>query len=104
MTVPARKMHQDDLTATGAPRLAEQYAKHLLAALINGVLGANLAGVRGPATPQEAARVIRKMADEEGLFHYDNWHHAPLCPANHFHGGAAPSPFCTCGARARQVA
>lgn len=28
----------------------------------------------------------------------DDHHHAPLCPANHFHGGRAPTGQCNCGA------
>ncbi|ACL59098.1 hypothetical protein [Methylobacterium nodulans] len=28
----------------------------------------------------------------------DNHKHAPLCPANHFHGARAPTGPCTCGA------
>jgi hypothetical protein len=28
----------------------------------------------------------------------DNHHHAPMCPANHYHGMRAPTGGCTCGA------
>lgn len=28
----------------------------------------------------------------------DNHHHAPMCPANHYHGMRAPTGPCTCGA------
>lgn len=28
----------------------------------------------------------------------DTLHHAPLCPANHYHGKRAPTGPCTCGA------
>lgn len=28
----------------------------------------------------------------------DKLHHAPMCPANHFHGQRAPTGPCTCGA------
>jgi hypothetical protein len=28
----------------------------------------------------------------------DNLHHAPRCPANHYHGMRAPTGPCTCGA------
>jgi hypothetical protein len=28
----------------------------------------------------------------------DNLHHAPMCPANHYHGTRAPTGACSCGA------
>jgi phosphotransferase system HPr-like phosphotransfer protein len=28
----------------------------------------------------------------------DKLHHAPMCPANHYHGKRAPTGGCTCGA------
>lgn len=28
----------------------------------------------------------------------DKLHHAPMCPANHYHGQRAPTGRCTCGA------
>ena len=28
----------------------------------------------------------------------DKLHHAPMCPANHYHGQRAPTYRCTCGA------
>lgn len=30
----------------------------------------------------------------------DKLHHAPRCPANHYHGGRAPTGRCSCGAEA----
>jgi len=29
----------------------------------------------------------------------DDLHHAPLCPANHYHGSRAPTGPCSCGAK-----
>jgi hypothetical protein len=33
----------------------------------------------------------------------DDHHHAPLCPANHYHGARAPTGQCSCGAVAQGV-
>lgn len=30
---------------------------------------------------------------------HDRLHHAPLCPANHYHGSRAPTGECNCGAK-----
>ena len=45
-------------------------------------------------TDQEALDQIR--AEFANLT--DDWHHAPLCPANHYHGKRAPTGPCSCGA------
>lgn len=45
-------------------------------------------------TDQEALDVIRAKWAE----HSDKLHHAPMCPANHYHGQRAPTYRCTCGA------
>ena len=46
-------------------------------------------------TDQEALDLIRaawaKLTDKR--------HHAPMCPANHYHGMKAPTYTCTCGAK-----
>lgn len=45
-------------------------------------------------TDQEALDLIRAAWAK----HSDHLHHAPLCPANHYHGKRAPTYHCTCGA------
>lgn len=43
---------------------------------------------------QEALDQIRAKWAE----YSDKLHHAPMCPANHYHGTRAPTYKCTCGA------
>jgi hypothetical protein len=50
-------------------------------------------------TDQEALDRIRAAWAE----YSDKLHHAPMCPANHYHGQRAPTYRCTCGA-AEEVA
>ncbi len=45
-------------------------------------------------TDAEALDVIRAKYAEAT----DTLHHAPLCPANHYHGQKAPTGKCSCGA------
>jgi len=42
--------------------------------------------------------MLRELAIKEGLFELDGLHHAPACPANHFHQMRLPTGRCTCGA------
>jgi hypothetical protein len=54
------------------------------------------------------ALVGEALTDEEALDKIraqwakltDRLHHAPLCPANHYHGARAPTGGCSCGAAA----
>lgn len=41
---------------------------------------------------------LREAAIREGLFVLDDLHHAPACPANHWHKKRLPTGRCTCGA------
>ena len=45
-------------------------------------------------TDEEALDMIRAAWAE----YSDKLHHAPMCPANHYHGQRAPTYKCTCGA------
>ncbi len=42
---------------------------------------------------------LREAAIKAGLYTFDSAHHAPACPANHFHQMRLPTGRCTCGAR-----
>lgn len=41
---------------------------------------------------------MRNSAVKEGLFVFDDLHHAPACPANHWHKQQLPYAPCSCGA------
>ena len=85
----ARPMHAEDLDCPPPRAHRDNFVLHIMAGILN-----------GKVTVEQAREVARK----EQWFFYDSFHHAPLCPANHWHQQAFPSPFCTCGARARQIA
>ncbi len=42
-------------------------------------------------------------AISQGLVWYDEWHHAPLCPANNWSKQRLPDGPCTCGAQRHQI-
>lgn len=83
-----RPMHAEDLDCPPPPTMREKFILHIMAGLLNKKI-----------TIEEA----RKIARKEQWFFYDRFHHAPACPANTWSGMAYPSPFCTCGARERQI-
>lgn len=41
---------------------------------------------------------IREVALARGIFRLDDLHHAPACPANHYHRMRLPTAPCQCGA------
>lgn len=47
---------------------------------------------------------LRKAAIKTGDFAFDELHHAPACPANHYHHMRLPIGGCTCGAQRMQDA
>lgn len=42
---------------------------------------------------------IKECAIENGIITFDDLHHAPFCPANHWHKTRMPTRPCTCGAK-----
>lgn len=57
--------------------------------------GVNVLAFKGEGrTDQEALDQIRAAWAE----YSDKLHHAPACPANHYHGKRAPTGRCNCGA------
>jgi hypothetical protein len=40
---------------------------------------------------------------QRALADLDRRHHAPMCPANHFHGGKKPRAACDCGAEPHPI-
>lgn len=56
-----------------------------------------------PRSPEEIAKAmdqVERLAVDLGIIVFDNYHHAPMCPANHFHRKRMPTGPCTCGAEA----
>lgn len=74
-------------------RLTELPALRRLAALaVNALAGSSAFDL--PVTGER----LREAAIKAGLFEFDALHHAPLCPANHFHQRRLPTGPCTCEA------
>lgn len=53
---------------------------------------------RGKSDGEALDEIRRKLA-----LLTDPFHHAPMCPANHYHGERVPTGACTCGAVAMGV-
>lgn len=56
-----------------------------------------------PADREKELNMIEQWGLEQGIIAFDEWHHAPKCPANHFHHQRMPDGPCTCGAEARKI-
>jgi hypothetical protein len=57
--------------------------------------------VADPHTPAEKAKAmdaVEKAAVTLGIIFFDDLHHAPMCPANHYHKQRMPTGPCNCGA------
>ncbi|MDD2775553.1 MAG: hypothetical protein PHU06_06330 [Gallionella sp.] len=89
-------LHAEDLSKITAERdaaIAERDALKLVSALaLNKLCGQTV--FDKDFKPEE----LKKVAIERGLFVFDNFHHAPMCPANHFHQQRIPTGECSCGA------
>ena len=94
----------DDLRALGMSvaihndyhQCEKRFTFWLLTVPLNGVIRA----FKGEGeTDAEALDKIRASFAEAT----DDHHHAPLCPANHYHGMRAPTGHCSCGAVAAGV-
>ena len=74
--------------------------------LLTGPVGTDKGGkpiiraFKGEGKTDEAALDQIRAAFAEAA---DNLHHAPLCPANHYHGTRAPTGLCSCGAVAEKA-
>ncbi len=74
------------------PQTTEAILRQLAALAINQLCGPVI--FDRPVTGEQ----LRRAAVEAGLFTLDDLHHAPKCPANHFHQMRLPTGRCTCGA------
>lgn len=77
-------------------------ARHLLGIAINRMSkersqGGSLWGIKAGQDD------VKTLAIEEGLIWYDDWHHAPTCPANNWGRQRLSEGPCTCGAAKRQI-
>ncbi len=98
----ARKAVPEDLEFDPSYRRQRQLAAHLLGIAINALAGRQSLFTRWPE-PRELAKQLREMALEHGIVAFDEWHHAPGCPANNWSRMALPEGPCNCGAAARKI-
>lgn len=94
-----RKALPEDLEFDPSYRRQRDIASILIGAAINQLLGAHF--FDGPRDEKEArhrAEWMRDFAIEQGIITFDDLHHAPCCPANHFHHARMPEGRCSCGA------
>ena len=97
-----RKAIPEDLEFDPSYRRQRRLAGHLLGIAINALAGRRPCWEKAPDLPALADE-LRKMALEHGIVAFDEWHHAPLCPANNWSRMALPQGPCTCGAAARKI-
>lgn len=79
-------------------------ASALLGIAINMARG--VGHLREPNTRDDRMKqidAIEMAAIELGIIHFDDYHHAPLCPANHWHKARMPTGPCSCGAEAAHL-
>ena len=70
----------------------EERLRKLAALAINELNGGTIFDVKVDGA------LLCELAIKEGLFLLDELHHAPACPANHYHKQRLPTGRCTCGA------
>jgi hypothetical protein len=76
---------------------AVAHCRTLLAHALNALNGTEF--FIAPNDPEAFAKELRAEAVRAGYMGLDNLHHAPRCPANHFHEVRMPTGPCSCGAR-----
>jgi hypothetical protein len=79
-----------------------ELAGWLLGIAINTMSGSRLAW-EGEPDQAKIADQLRKLALANGIVEFDEWHHAPACPANNWSRARLPAGPRTCGAAARKI-
>lgn len=77
-------------------------AAYLIGAAVNGLRGSRAAW-EDKADPEALADQIQKLALENGIVAFDEWHHAPMCRANNWSQMKLPDGPCTCGAARKKI-
>jgi hypothetical protein len=76
-------------------------ASYLLGIALN--MGRRRGHMREPETVEDRMKqldLVEQMAVTFGIITFDEFHHAPLCDANHWHKKRMPTGPCSCGAAA----
>lgn len=83
-------------------RRQRKLAGYLLGFAINSLRGSCLIW-EDPPDKKKIADQLETIALANGIVAFDEWHHAPLCPANNWSKARLPFGPCTCGAEARKI-
>lgn len=98
----ARQAIPEDLEFDPSYARQRQLAAYLLGLAINGLRGSRLCWEDAP-DKVKLADELQKIAVDNGIIAFDEWHHAPMCRANNWSKMHLPTGPCTCGAAARKV-
>lgn len=92
----ARAGLPEDIDHDPCYRRQRELARYIIGTALNALLGRTI--FDDTMEPVEVGRQLKKLAIEQGLVMFDDLHHAPSCPANHWHHQRLPTGGCTCGA------
>lgn len=98
----ARPMLPEDLDFDPSYSRQRLAARYLLGLAINALRGSRLVWEDKPDFKRLADQ-IQNAAEVNGILAFDEFHHAPLCRANHWHHAHLPTGPCTCGAARLEI-
>jgi hypothetical protein len=79
-----------------------QVAAYLMGIAINALRGRHPIWVESEDN-NALADHLQRVAIDNGIVAFDEWHHAPACRANNWSKAMLPTGPCTCGAAARKI-
>ena len=89
--IQTRKMIDEDLWHDPTFKRQREVAARLIGHLVN--------GLKRISTHPDDVKLVKEATDialTYGIVSFDNLHHAPACPANHYHQSRLPTGQCTC--------
>jgi hypothetical protein len=92
-----RKAIPEDIEFDPTYRRQRLLARYALGLAINALRGARPCWADAP-DQKKVADMLQAAAVENGIIVFDDFHHAPMCRANHWHFASMPTGPCTCGA------
>lgn len=98
---PTIEAHPADLDFDPSYRRHRAMARFIIGELLNHMPDEPFSGGRigdSAGKPGQLRRTMFELAYGEGLVTFDDLHHAPMCPANHYHYQRLPNGPCSCGA------
>lgn len=93
----------EDIDFDPAYRRQRETARHALGIAINQIRGNRASLFRGERTNEQVADFLAKECEKIGILVFDDFHHAPMCPANNWSRKEYPEGPCNCGARRKNI-